>query len=62
MDSLNRHLVEQRIARVVDASVAANADAKGMKEHLGALRKAVGLADPSQLDDGAFKRRFGKGI
>jgi hypothetical protein len=42
MGSLNRHVANERIALVVDTAVGSNADSKGLKSHLKALRKSVG--------------------
>ena len=60
MHSLNRHVVQERIALVVDTSVGSNADAKGIKGHLRSLREAVHLPDPNAKGADAFTRAFTK--
>jgi hypothetical protein len=59
MQSLNRHVVQQRIALVIDTAVGSNADSKGLKRHLKDLRQAVGLEVPVVDGATAFKSRFG---
>lgn len=59
MQSLNRHVVQQRIAQVVDTAVGAQGNSKGLKGHLKDLRQAVGLQDPGAKGTNAFKARFG---
>ena len=60
MRSLNRHVVNERIALVVDTAVGSNADRKGLKGHLKALRAAVGQEDPNAGDGRAFAARMGQ--
>ncbi len=62
MRSLNRHVVHERVAYVVDTAVGSNADAKGLKGHLKALRSSVGEQDPGAGDGRAFAARMGQKI
>lgn len=62
MDSVNRHVVRDRIAAVVDVAVGAQGMSDGIKKHLRALHEAVGLRDPSVGSARDFLRRFGGGI
>lgn len=41
MRSLNRHVTNERVALVVDTAVGSNADSKGLKSHIAALRKGT---------------------
>ena len=52
VNSLNRHVVDERVAYVVDTAVGSNASAKGLREHLAALRKAAGAHRPGSGVDG----------
>jgi hypothetical protein len=60
MQSLNRHVVQERISLVVDTAVGSNADTKGLKGHLKALRKSVDEDDPGAGDSRAFAARMGQ--
>ncbi len=52
VNSLNRHIVDERVAYVVDTAVGSNANAKGLREHLGALRKAADAHRPGSGVEG----------
>lgn len=60
MHSLNRHVVQERIALVVDTSVGSNGTEQGIKGHLRSLRAAVDLPDPNAKGPEAFKRAFAR--
>jgi len=62
MRSLNRHVVQERIALVVDTSVGTNATAKALNGHLAALRKSGGVETQSSGVEGleAFVKEAGK--
>lgn len=62
MDSVARTRAEDRVREVVDGSVSTNADGKGMREHLKAIRSGAGLTDPSAKGSRDFLKDFGKGI
>lgn len=61
-DSVNRREAERRSAYVVDTAVGAQGDSRGLKQHLAALRKSVGLPDPGEKNAADFLRDFGGGI
>jgi hypothetical protein len=62
MESINRHTIHQRIALVYDTAAGAQAQEKGIKGYVKALRAAVGLKDESAGDATDFLRDFGKGL
>lgn len=51
MQSLNRHVANDRLARVYDARVAALAEEKDVKAHIKAIRSAVEAPD-AQVNEG----------
>ncbi len=62
MDSLNRHDAERRIALVVDVATGGQGDGKGIKKHIAAIRRSVGLRDPGAKGARDFLRDFGGGL
>lgn len=59
MDSINRHRVRQRVSRVFDTAMGAQATSKAMKEYTKTLEKSVDVHRESMRSAADFNKEIG---
>lgn len=62
MDSVNRNVIQQRVARVYDTCAGAQGLENHIKKYTKALLNSVGMEDGSAGNAEDFFKDFGKGL
>lgn len=62
MDSVNKHVVRQRVSLVYDTMAGAQLQSDGVKKYTKSLLESVGLKDETAGDAQDFFNDFGKGL